>query len=282
MRYNISSTDYNGWSVDSKSNGKKSPVKNNPFVMFADRKVRLALNTSQFGRTFEDRSHVFEIRRRPSAIASTVRIWNLNVRGKRGNIVQVYPATEYDFVPQRLDARAGDYIHIQWTGCDHNPANNAGEGTARTDRNNIVMMRGRGRNYPNEFSSTNRMFRDSAVQRRFTYIDQKNCVDDEGLDNADVTNCFKLNAGPAYFDGGLIKFEDRDNFYYMSTRNNNYTNRSQKGELNIRLLIPIWAIVLVVFASTIFLGSTVVGALFVWGKFSPNGRISRFFDRVPL
>lgn len=41
------------------------------------------------------------------------RIFNLNVRGKRGNIVQVYPAVEYDFVPNTLRASVGDYVHIQ-------------------------------------------------------------------------------------------------------------------------------------------------------------------------
>ena len=125
LRYNISTGDLGNWgdvAEDSTSNGQNSPVKDDPDIDVQGYNLSLALDTSQYGRTFSDRTHVFYLRKRPSSININERIYNLNVRGKRGNIVQAYPAVEYDFVPNILAVRPNDYVHFQWTGCDTNPA----------------------------------------------------------------------------------------------------------------------------------------------------------------
>ena len=81
--------------------------------------LKITLNTNQNARTFEDRSYVFTVKKRPEEL-KTQNIVNVNVRGKRGNIAQVRNCVEYDFVPDKLSVNNGDLIHFQWCGSDYN------------------------------------------------------------------------------------------------------------------------------------------------------------------
>eukprot|EP00056_Hartaetosiga_gracilis_P013768 m.231079 g.231079 ORF g.231079 m.231079 type:complete len:1329 (-) comp13895_c4_seq1:92-4078(-) len=106
-----------------------------------DFELQLAINTAQFGRTFQDRSHRYKAVLRDEALRRQCGdIYALNVRGKRGNIVQTYPGTEYDFTPNRLHVREGDCVHFQWTGSNTNPNHNDGQGKQGTDRSNVAIL----------------------------------------------------------------------------------------------------------------------------------------------
>ena len=193
----------------------------------------------------------------------------MNVRGKRGNIVQVYPAVEYDFVPNRLHTKVGDYVHFQWTGCDTNPANNDGEGTRQTDRSNIAQMDTQRHNKPWD-TPDDPMFDDERLQARMAFIDQVNCAAGQ-VDDEDVTNCQKLNAAPTpYFDGGIYRVNRTGEWHYMGTRNNNFSNRSQKGYMTAEDSFPSWAIALIVLGVVGIAVVAVVGAVALYAKSHPK------------
>eukprot|EP00392_Amoebophrya_sp_AT5.2_P001470 g1472.t1 len=220
-------------------------------------------NENQLGRTFQDRSHAFVIRERPEEISGSARIVNYNVRGRRGNIVQVYPAVEYDFVPPDLEITEGDFLHFQWAMSDAN-ANNAGNGRAGTDRANLVQVgtinvAEAGRRGALVFSAAEHLgpstklsdvgkhtlfcdYEDAEGRERedclskivrFAYLGQTLCTD-RNNDQAG-RNCAQLNSASPYFNyAAPIEMRETGTFFIKSTRNDDFSNRSQKARITVR------------------------------------------------
>lgn len=229
IRYNMSTDDTENeelafWDLDHRFNGEEnSPVIQDPLVDIGiGFELQLALNTDQYGRTFQDRSHTVGLVERASNIPENAKIHNIGVRGRRGNIVQAYPSTEYDFSPKRLHVNPGDFVHWQWTGTDYGANNQDGEGTSGTDRHNVMQIveNDLARNYPAHIDDVTMI---DPNDPDFTTIV-------EGLAFSGGTGDL-LNDSPASYDAGLIQMNQEGVFNYMCTRNNNFSNRSQKGTI---------------------------------------------------
>jgi hypothetical protein len=208
-------------------------------------RLRLAFDTNQFSRTFQDRTHIFAIKERPEPLKN-VKIHNLGVRGKRGNIVQTYPSVEYDFVPHTLRIEKGDFIHFQWTGSNTNPNNNAGQGTQGTDRSNVILLRHKPMEYQVDAQLRGPHCPDPVNNPTACHIGAWKQSYPARIDLPDdkTTNLMGLNynakralarAGiyTPHVDVGPVQALEEGIFNYICTRNHAFTNRDQKAQIHV-------------------------------------------------
>jgi hypothetical protein len=276
-----------------KLNASTNPVYNRPWVQVAPAslgysKLAIAFNTNQIGRTFQDRSFLLRFKSSPGCTGT---IYNLNNRGRRGNIVQCYPAVEFDFTPNRLSITEDDCVHIQFCGSDFNQAQNPnnGEGWQYSARHNILQSRARASNFPLPLTSST-MFPNLADALKFAFVgidDKTDC--DPNLEgnngnnaNNNIKNCGKLNPAPAVFDGGLVKFS-QGSYEYVSTRNNNFSNRSQKGFLEVLAASSKLGAAAVAGAVVGSIAAVVVvgaAGLAFFAKRNPNGNAAKMLGKI--
>jgi hypothetical protein len=255
LRYNISTMDYDGWTTDSASNGKASPVETNPDVEVAPGvTLQVNINTAQFGRTFEDRTHVFQILALPEGMTADDTIYNMNVRGKRGNNAATYPNTEYDYVPARFHMQKAQYVHWQWTGTENNNNGN--------DRNNVVQIQDQGVNMPMKVADMT-MWGGNAE------------IGTKAASSCGSTDPNLQDVG-AYCDVGLVQMNTPGMYEFMSTKNNAYSNRDQKGAIVVEEHgLSTGAIVGIVAGSVAVVGGA-AGAAVVYKKRKAGTSAGRF------
>jgi len=233
-------------------------------------RLQLAVNTAQYGRTFQDRTHMTYVMKRPDN-AGNADIKLVTVAGKRGNIVQTFPGTEYFFIPEKLHVRQYDMIHFMWSGSNTNPNNNDGQGKQGTDRSNICPMNSAiyganaalgtadgdglntglgmigsiGTSYPAYVKEPTNYARAEAFSSCSKPEQIQAPIAGLNMDVAEALCTGRRDPGAVNDFGNMEELDDAGAsvsfapqqakelgcWNYVSTRNNNFSNRSQKGTI---------------------------------------------------
>ena len=166
-------------------------------------------------------------------------------------------------MPTRPELNVGAFLHIQWTGS--NTANNganggdgqtgdSGQGTSGTDRNNFFLTKSEGTNWPIAYDKSTDHLLDGSHSQCYRPI---NATSD--LETISNTTCALIlatsghfttldlsdtHAGtwsnqmntspPSLINGIIMEMKKQGTYPFICTRNNNFTNRSQKGVIVVK------------------------------------------------
>ncbi|XP_068708416.1 protein DD3-3-like [Montipora foliosa] len=231
IRYNITTSDAPR-DFNAKDNHR---LANNPTTKAVDNEtdLQLALNTAQVGRTFQDRSHVFIFKPRnlllPEHRHRTIRY--IGGIGKRGNIVQTYPAMEYRFFPERITVTTEEIVCFVWSGSNNNPHDYAGQGAAGTDRTNVCWIK----------EGCKTLAPKSCGSLPLDVVDYVDEFDGYLLNLHLNWGCLarnkalddELNNAPPSCNPPCFRIKKPGKYCYMGTRNNNFSNRRHIGQITV-------------------------------------------------
>ncbi len=135
------------------------------------------------------------------------------------------------------------------------------------------------------------LFESATLRNNMALIGQTNCLtvaqllqqngNNVNAVNQDPRNCAKLNAAKTpYFDGGLVKMNSTGEYFYTSTRNNNFSNRTQKGKLTVvpgnSSIKKSTSIGVGVAIGFVAVAGVAVGGTFFYGKKNPHSAVVSF------
>ena len=148
---------------------------------------------------------------------------------------------------------AGSNTHNNGNPGGDGQTGDAGEGRGGTDRNNMVEIADPNTNYPVPWENAT-LFRDAEVlwasfaanpstvssqdlATAFASSGYYHCVAAATCAAESVETKARLqqllnNASPS-FEGAILRFTKTGTYHYICSRNNNFTNRSQKGQLTV-------------------------------------------------
>jgi len=249
------------------------PLYNRPEVKVfkdSDSPLSIALNSDQSSRTFQDRSHVFNIAPRSevntvfqgSDCSMDAEIVYVQATGRRGNIVQTYPAIEYKFVHEEMEVPYGACLLWQWGNSwfNENQNPNNAEGWRYSGSHNAVEVKDLAHNFPRGHYGKNgdtevyvSGFFNEQEAKFFALQEQaeilkKGVRATAGSDEIKTFECKKetevddddnhpLLCGKLNLPRGKVEYATIANtpgeFKFLSTRNNNFSNRKETMSIKV-------------------------------------------------